>query len=110
MESVPLRDDPSKKFDIEWELAYPNFSFLYRETKDNKTAVFSGKLDYDCLFEKFGIKKGDNENNNANTLVNTIAKCFADNKVTIEPWQKKYHALEFKGEGQKTLFKVYLQN
>ena len=52
MESVPLRDDASKKFDIEWELAYPNFSFLYRETKNNKTEVFTGKLDYDCLFEK----------------------------------------------------------
>ena len=60
--------------------------------------------------EKFELKKDENDITNVNTLIETLSKYFDDNKVTIEPWQNKYYALEFKGENDRTLFKVYLQN
>ena len=49
-------------------------------------------------------------NKNVNSLINTLAKCFGNNKVTLELWQIKYYAMEFKGEEDKTLFKVYLKD
>ena len=60
--------------------------------------------------EKFELKKDENDITNVNTLIETLSKYFDDNKVTIEHWQNKYYALEFKGENDRTLFKVYLQN
>ena len=39
-----------------------------------------------------------------------IYECFKDNKVTIEIAQIKNYALEFKGENDLTLFKVFLKN
>ena len=111
MQTVPFRGEPTKTVDVEWAIAVPNVSFIYREMKnEDDCIVFSGNLDYVCLLEKFGLKKDENDNTNVNTLLQTISKCFDDNKVTIEVWQKKYYALEFKGENDRTLFKVYLQN
>ena len=107
---VPLKEDAEKKFKVEWELAYPNVNFHYRLVKEDKTVVYSGKLDFNCLLEKFGLKKDDNVNKNVNSLVNTLVKCFNQNKVTLEPWQIKYFAIEFKGEEDKTLFKVFLKD
>ena len=40
----------------------------------------------------------------------TLLNCFKENKVTLEPWQTKYYAIEFKGEEDKTLFKVFLKD
>ncbi len=110
LHEIPLKADATKKFNIEWELAIPNVTFIFNENKDDKMTTFTSKLDYNCLFEKFGLKKGENEATNVNTLANTIVKCFTDNRVTIEPWQVKYYAVEFKGDEDKTLFKVYLKN
>ena len=111
MQTVPFREEPSKKVDIEWAIAVPHVTFSYRKMKnEDEFTLFSEKLDYICLLEKFGIKKDENDNTNVNTLVATLSKCFDDNKVTIESWQKKYYALEFKGENDITLFKVYLKN
>ena len=107
---IPLKSDSTKKYNLEWQLAYPNMFFCYPETKDDKTIHFTGKLDFKCLLEKFGIKKEEIEINNVNNLVTTMLKCFKDNKVTLEPWQMKYYAVEFKDEEEKTLFKVYLKD
>ena len=60
--------------------------------------------------EKFGLTIENNELNNVKTLMNTISSYFDRNKVTIEVFQLKYYALEFKGEEDRTLFKVYLKN
>ena len=63
------------------------------------------------MFEKFGLKKeGEDESKNAMNLVNAISKCFKENKVTIEPWQQKYYAMEFRGDDDKTLFKAFLKD
>ena len=107
---VSLKADATKKYNIDWELVYPNFNFAYVENKNDKNVRFKGQLEFNCLLEKFGIPKDENVNNNVNTLVDTICKCFSDNKVTIEPWQLKYYAIEFKGEEDKTLFKAYLKD
>lgn len=107
---VPLKEDAKKKFNVQWELAVPNVTFIYNENKNDTVKHFSTKFDYDCLFEKFGLQKGDDEMTNANNLGNTIAKCFTSNRVTIEPWQVKYYAIEFRGEDGKTLFKAYLKD
>ena len=108
---VPLKTDTNKKFNIDWELIYPNINFNYVENKNDKNVRFTGKLEFNCLLEKFGIPKDENVNKNVDTLINTISKCFSDNKVTIEPWQQnRYYAIEFKGEEDKTLFKVYLKD
>ena len=85
--------------------------FTYVEKKDDKVNVFTSKLEFYCLLEKFGLKKEDNDANNVNTLSNTLEKCFADNRVTIESWQRRYYTVEFKDEHKEhTLFKVYLKN
>ena len=107
---IPLKSDATKKYNLEWQLAYPNMIFSYPETKDDKTVRFEGKFDFNCLLEKFGIKKDEIEINNVNNLIDTMTKYFKDNKVTIEPWQLKYYAVEFKSEEDKTLFKVYLKD
>ena len=107
---VSLKADATKKYNIDWELVYPNFNFAYVENKNDKNVRVKGQLEFNCLLEKFGIPKDDNVNKNVDTLITTISKCFTDNKVTIEPWQFKYYAIEFKGEEDKTLFKVYLKD
>ena len=107
---VPLKEDATKKFKVEWELAYPNVIFHYRVTKEDKTVDYHGKLEFNCLLEKFSIPKNDNVNKNVDSLINTLAKSFGNNKVTLEPWQIKYYAIEFKGEEDKTLFKVFLKD
>ena len=83
---------------------------MYREKKGDKNEIFLGEFDYKCLMEKFGLTIENNELNNVKTLMNTISSYFDRNKVTIEVFQLKYYALEFKGEEDRTLFKVYLKN
>ena len=107
---IPLKSEPTKKFNIQWELAYPNVNFKYPVVKDDKTSNFVGQLEFHCLLEKFGIPKDENESKNANELIKTLLNCFKENKVTLEPWQTKYYAIEFKGEEDKTLFKVFLKD
>ena len=109
IQTVSFKSEPSKKVDVEWAIAIPKVSFFYREKK-KENVIFNGQLDYICLLEKFELKKDENDITNVNTLINTLSKYFDDNKVTIESWQRKYYALEFKGENDRTLFKVYLQN
>ena len=110
IDEIPLKSDPTKKCNLEWQLAYPNMFFSCPETKDGKTVRFTGKVEFDCMLENFGIKKEEIEINNVNHLVDSMSKSFKDNKVTIEPWESKYYAVEFKGEEDKTLFKVYLKD
>ena len=108
---IPFKTDASKKVDFNWELAFPNVYFTYIETKDGKETIFTSKLDFYCLLEKFGLQKDGNDINNVNALSSTLEKCFEDNRVNIEIWQKKYYTVEFKAEDKETtLFKLYLKN
>ena len=108
---VALKGDASQKFSVDWDLAYPNVNFSYTKCQDNdKYITYTGKLAFDALLEKFSIKKDENINKNVNAFVKTICKAFEDNRVTLEKWQQKYFALEFRDEGDKTLFKVYLKD
>ena len=108
---IPFKSDASKKVDFNWELAFPNVYFTYIETKNDKETIFTSKLDFYCLLEKFGLKKDENDNNNAKTLSETLEKCFEDNRVNIDPWQKIFYTVEFKAEDKSTtLFKVFLKN
>ena len=110
LSEVPFKEDHSKKSKIDWAIAFPKVTFMYREKKGDKNEIFLGEFDYKCLMEKFGLTIENNELNNVKTLMNTISSYFDRNKVTIEVFQLKYYALEFKGEEDKTLFKVYLKN
>ncbi len=83
---------------------------MFRETKNDKTVLLKAEFDFDCMLEKFGLKKEENLDKNIDAIVKALEKCFKENKVSIEPWQQKYYALEFKGDEDKTIFKAYLKD
>ena len=101
-----LKEKPEQKVNIQWEISIPNVIFSY--TDENKV-VFEEKLDYNCTFEKFGLNQSDEDKKNGFHLQGTITKYFYENKVSLEIYQKKYYAIEFKGEENTTLFKVFLK-
>ena len=107
---VPFKNDSNKKFEIEWQVAYPHVIFSYKENKKNKEVIFKENYDFKYVMEKLELKPEENDANNVKTLVDKIYECFKDNKVTIEIAQIKNYALEFKGENDLTLFKVFLKN
>ena len=107
---VAFKDNPDKKYNIEWSIAVPHVTFFYKEKKNDEEVLFIGKLDYLCLMEKLGLQKTDNDRQNVNTLLNALLNYFKENKVILESFEEKNYALEFKGEEDKTLFKVYLKN
>ena len=106
---VFMKEKNDKKYNIEWVIDIPNVIFTYKEMKDGKEIVYRGQLDYDCTFEKFSVKKEEKDLKNPQGLTAIIKKYFDEGKVTIEEFMKIYYAIEFKGEGDKTLFKVFLQ-
>ena len=110
MFDIPLKTDPNTKFKVEWELAMPYVTFLYNEEKDGEVVAFTSQLESNCLFEKFGIKKGNDEGENANNLGDTLTQYFTDNLVTLEVWEEKYYAMEFRTKDNETLFTAYLKN
>ena len=110
LNEVPFKADANKKYSIDWQVAYPHVIFSYTENKNGKEITFQDRYSVQCMLEKFGLKPDENNTTNVNTLVSTIGKCFEDNKVTMEIFQIKYYALEFKGENDQTLFKAYLKN
>ena len=109
MESIPLKGKPSEKLEIEWCVAYPLVSFIYRKMKgDDDCDVYIEKIDYAVVMKQLGLKKVENDYTNIDTLVNTISKIFNDKKVTIESSQNNY-VLELKGGDNKTLLKANLK-
>ena len=101
MFDVPLKTDPNKKVQVEWELALPNLSFLYKENKNGKVVTFTSQLDCNTLFGKLGA--------NAENLGETLAQYFTDNLVTLD-CQTKNYVLEFRTKDNKALFTVDLKN
>lgn len=103
-----LKSSPDKKVNIQWEIAIPDVIFNYT---DENGVVFEEKLDYDCMFEKFGMKQNEEDKKNELSLKGTITRHFYQDKVSLEPYQQdKYWAIEFKSEeNDSTLFKVFLK-
>ena len=104
-----LKEKPDQKKNIQWEISIPNVIFCYT---DENNVTFEEKLDYNCMFEKFGMKQGEEDKKNGFNLQGTITRCFYQNKVFLEVVDmrpKKSYAIEFKGENDSTLFKVFLK-
>jgi hypothetical protein len=103
-----LKSSPDKKINIQWEIAIPNVIFNYT---DENGVVFEEKLDYNCMFEKFGMTQKEEDKKNELSLKGTITRYFYQDKVSLEPFQQdKYWAIEFKSEeNDTTLFKVFLK-
>ena len=57
----------------------------------------------------FSINQTEEDKKNGFNLQKTIIKYFYDDKVLLELYQEKYYEIEFKGEGDSTLFKVFLK-
>ena len=110
---LELKDsNDNKKYNIEWVIDIPNVIFNYKENKDGKEVIYKGQLDYSCTFEKFGVKKEEKDLKNPQGLTAVIQKYFDDGKVifeTYKEYQNIYYDIEFKGEENKTLFKVFLK-
>ena len=110
---LPLKDNPELKFNIEWVIDIPEVIFTYKEKKDGKDIVYKGQLDYNCTFEKFGIKKEEKDNKNPQELTKVIKKYFDEGNAQIRN-EKEYHtmfySIEFLEAGDKTLFKVFLKH
>ena len=106
---VKLRDKPEQKVNIQWEISIPNVIFYYT---DENGKTFEEKMDYNCMFEKFGIKQKEEDIKNGLNLQGIITNYFYNDKVSFEISDGKgisTRAIEFKGEGNTTLFKVFLK-
>ena len=109
---VPLKGNPSKKFNIEWDLSYPDVNFSYTEFLDNgKFTTYAGKIGFDDFLEKNSIKKDENVNKNVNAFTKNIFKAFQDYRVSLEVCDENENsfALEFRDDENKALFKVDLK-
>ena len=112
MNIVPMKEKPEMKFNIEWVVDIPNVIFIYKEKKDGKEIIYKDQLDYNCTFEKFGIKKEEKDVKNPQGLTAVIKKYFDEGKVNVQEFQefpKIYYSIEFLEEGDKTLFKLFLK-
>ena len=100
--------NPGQKTNIQWEISIPWVIFSYT---DENGVVFEEKLNYNCMYEKFGMQQNEEDKKNEFKLKGTITRYFYQNKVSLEPFQQdKYYAIEFKSEeNDTTLFKVFLK-
>ena len=53
---VSFKNDSNKKFEIEWQVAYPHVIFSYKEKKNNKEVIFQEKYDFKYVMEKLELK------------------------------------------------------
>lgn len=109
---VTIKEHPEQKFCIEWIIEIPTVFFTHKEIKDGKEIVTQAQLDYNCTFEKFGIKKEEKDNNNPQGLTSVIKKYFDEGKVVVREFKVGHeivYNVEFIGEGDKTLFQLPLK-
>ena len=105
-----MRDDKeNKKYSVEYQIDIPVVIFSYRTEKEGKECVFEQRYEYNSMFEKFGIKKEESDENNPEKIVQALEKCFSTNKVTIEIFKKTEFALDFREEDDRTIFKAFLE-
>ena len=109
---VTIKEHPEQKFCVEWIIEIPTVFFTHKEIKDGKEIVTQAQLDYNCTFEKFGIKKEEKDNNNSQGLTSVIKKYFDEGKVVVREFKVGHeivYNVEFIGEGDKTLFQLPLK-
>ena len=109
---VTIKEHPEQKFCVEWIIEIPTVFFTHKEIKDGKEIVTQAQLDYNCTFEKFGIKKEEKDNNNPQGLTSVIKKYFDEGKVVVREFKVGHeivYNVEFIGEGDKTLFQLPLK-
>ena len=109
---VTIKEHPDQKFCVEWIIEIPTVFFTHKEIKDGKEIVTQARLDYNCTFEKFGIKKEEKDNNNSQGLTSVIKKYFDEGKVVVREFKVGHeivYNVEFIGEGDKTLFQLPLK-
>ena len=109
---VTIKEHPDQKFCVEWIIEIPNVIFTYKENKGGKEIINKAQLDYNCTFEKFGIKKEEKDNNNSQGLTSVIKKYFDEGKVVVREFKVGHeivYNVEFIGEGDKTLFQLPLK-
>lgn len=109
---VTIKEHPEQKFCVEWIIEIPTVFFSHKEIKDGKEIITQAQLDYNCTFEKFGIKKEEKDNNNPQGLTSVIKKYFDEGKVVIREFKVGHeivYNVEFIGEGDKTLFQLPLK-
>jgi len=109
---VKIKEHPEQKFWVEWIIEIPTVFFTHKEIKDGKEIVTQAQLDYNCTFEKFGIKKEEKDNNNSQGLTSVIKKYFDEGKVVVREFKVGHEIVfnvEFIGEGDKTLFQLPLK-
>ena len=109
---VNLKEHPDKKICIEWVIDIPNVIFTYKEIKDGKEIIRRNQLDYNCTFEKFGVKKENKDVNNPQGLTSVIKKYFDEGKVIIKEYNEAhqiFNMIEFTEDGSKTLFQLPLK-
>lgn len=109
---LSMKEKPEMKFNIEWVVDIPNVIFTYKEMKDGKEIIYRKEFDYSCMFEKFNIKKEENDEKNPQRLTNTIKKYFEEGKANVQEYKEGhtvYYRIEFLEDGNKTLFQVFLK-
>ena len=109
---VTIKEHPDQKFCVEWIIEIPTVFFSHKEIKEGKEIVTQAQLDYNCTFEKFGIKKEEKDNNNSQGLTSVIKKYFDEGKVVVREFKVGHeivYNVEFIGEGDKTLFQLPLK-
>jgi len=109
---VTIKEHPEQKFCVEWIIEIPTVFFTHKEIKEGKEIVTQARLDYNCTFEKFGIKKEEKDNNNPQGLTSVIKKYFDEGKVVVREFKVGHeivYNVEFIGEGDKTLFQLPLK-
>ena len=109
---VTIKEHPEQKFCVEWIIEIPTVFFSHKEIKDGKEIITQAQLDYNCTFEKFGIKKEEKDNNNSQGLTSVIKKYFDEGKVVVRELKVGHeivYNVEFIGEGDKTLFQLPLK-
>ena len=109
---VTIKEHPDQKFCVEWIIEIPTVFFSHKEIKDGKEIITQAQLDYNCTFEKFGIKKEEKDNNNPQGLTSVIKKYFDEGKVVVREFKVGHeivYNVEFIGEGDKTLFQLPLK-
>ena len=109
---VTIKEHPEQKFCVEWIIEIPTVFFTHKEIKDGKEIITQAHLDYNCTFEKFGIKKEEKDNNNSQGLTSVIKKYFDEGKVVVREFKVGHeivYNVEFIGEGDKTLFQLPLK-
>ena len=104
---IRMKENPDQKVNIKWEINIPNVIFSYI---DEYGVVFECAIDYNCMFEKFGIVQKEEDKKDGMTLKGTMSTYFYQNRVTLERFQQnKYYQIEFTEENGQNLFKITLK-